>query len=336
MHIRKTALNSLELWNKIPFKFCMVWYFLTETKVSVSIAKQKGQCILAPSWLARGAVCTQAYPWYLQHPAVPSTLRTCISASWGWCSAAPYLVQVIVLGKGQLFPGAGRDGTHRELGGKAGSHQAEPIPSRNQGGQRQPWCLRSDQNISLWTGVSWAEMGSWTMGRVMGHPRRGWQGFQGCQCPQGFGRLQVVFIQRGRKHCVQSTHMELTVFRTRLSKLFNSIWIFIPLPTEAFTEPRRQPVSFRILSCFHLSPNENHFYAGLFGFVESQSSLFRVCLVHELPCTEKWQAYLKNFWIVLITHCKNLKSVLRVLSCWNNTDIFFLCVSDLDYSGRKF
>lgn len=64
------------------------------------------------------------------------------------------------------------------------------------------------------------------------------------------------------------------------------------LPTEAFTEPRRQPVSFRILSCFHLSPDENHFYVELFGFAESQSNLFRVCLIHEFPCTVKCQACL--------------------------------------------
>lgn len=102
-----------------------------------------------------------------------------------------------MLGKGWLFPGT--DGTHREQGSQAGSLHPEPIPA----GTRAAWtwpeaavASEARPEYQLVNGLSWAKMGSWTMGRVSGHSRRGWQGFQGCQCPQGSGRLQVVLIQR--------------------------------------------------------------------------------------------------------------------------------------------
>lgn len=186
-------------------------------------------------------------------------------------------VEVFVSGKGWLLLGAERGRAHHRV--RAGSCQPVcPIPAgtraawRQQGGMHTQHA-RLEQDISLWEEDSWA-----AIDRVVGCPRRCWQGQSGMSVPSWLWWL--VHIQRGKKHEIpiwqhQSTTYGNNIFQHKAFKgLFNSIWILSPLPTAAFTEPHCQLLSFRICSCFIQSPDENNFYRALCGFAGSQSEFF--------------------------------------------------------------
>lgn len=241
----------------------------------------------------------------------------------------------------------GWEGWSSPQGGRAGSHQPVPIPpplegpGQPGGSQRHPHHRRPDQDVSLWVGVSWAEVRSWTMGRAVGQPRRGRQRQSGMSVPSWLS-LHLVLIQSEPSLAtwVKSTRVEITISSTRHSKV-------CLIPYESFS------ISLLQHSLSHIANScPSGFVLAFISFLMRTISMVDcldlqglslrlVCLfvfvVFILLCfvlfcflniltavycedVSVQLAYLKKCLYCSDNTLKNLKSIIRAFSCWSNND----------------